>query len=154
VTDRGEFTASANLRAIWRKRERLKMKLIELRNTSPRARLWHKRNNVTPANSQGVFNADILPGHSIRIFGVMTNHVNGPQNFDKVFKLGDQAEYDSFNLIYTGKIVRIGPKTVTIKHYDHSDTVTQLDVHWFADKNWDFDADKIAKHNSEESQYL
>ena len=129
-------------------------KLIEIRNTTPRQSIWMKRNNVTPENGQGVYNADVLPGHSLRIFGTMTNHGRGPQEFDTVFRLGDVAEYGSYNMIYTGKIVRIGAKTVTIKHCEHSAEVTQLDIYSFIDKNWNFDAVKIAKHNSEESQCL
>jgi hypothetical protein len=127
---------------------------IEAKNLVPKLRKWHKTNGTLPTNSQGVYNADVLPGHSIRIYGTMTNHVKGPQEFDKVFKVGDRAEYNSWNLIYVGTITKIGEKTVTIKHYDHSAEVTMLDLFSFADKNWDFDAIRIQKHNSEESQYL
>ena len=131
-----------------------KNQLIEVRNVTPRATKWQKLNNVTPANSQGQYHADILPGHSIRIFGTMTNHIAGPQEFDKVFKIGDAAEYGSFNLIYVGKIVAIGAKTITIKHYENSAEVTKLQIFGFADKNWNFDLAKIQKHNAEESQCI
>jgi hypothetical protein len=129
-------------------------------------------NNVQPkpyrgrprANTQGTYHAEIQPGRSIRIFGVMTNHgrydpvlrqtVPDPQAFDRTFTMGDEVEYHSYNLIYTGRIVGIGPKTVTIKHYPHSDTVTRLDLYSFIDRNWDFDAARIDKHNAEEMQCL
>jgi hypothetical protein len=129
-------------------------KMIELRNAVPKATIWNKCHGTTPTNTQGTYNADILPGHSIRIFGTMTNHVRGPQEFDQVFKIGDAAVYGSFNLIYTGKITAIGPKTVTVKHYEHSSEVTMLQVYGFIDQNWDYNAEKIAKHNSTESQCI
>ncbi len=129
-------------------------KLIEVRNVIPRATIWNKRTNTVPSNTQGTYNADILPGHSIRIFGVMTNHVRGPQEFDKVFKIGDRAVYGSFNLIYVGTITAIGPKTVTVKHYEHSEEVTMLQVYGFIDQNWDYDSEKIRKHNDEESRCI
>jgi hypothetical protein len=46
--------------------------------------------------------AEIVPGTSIRIAGVYTNHVKGPQPFDRTFKLGDAAERKSFSLHYVG----------------------------------------------------
>ncbi len=129
-------------------------RLIEARNLTPRRTVWNDRSGQEPTNSQGTYNADIMPGHSIRIFGVMTNHVGGPREFDRVFKIGDEAVYGSYNLIYTGRIVKIGPKTVTIKHYEHTSDVTQLQTFCFVDKNWNFNAERIAHHNAEESQCL
>lgn len=94
--------------------------------------------------------ADIVPGVSIRIFGEYSNHVDGPRSFDKTFRIGDPAEYGSYNLKYNGRIVAIGAKTVAIKHYAHTADVSRLDLYTFAWRNWDFDADKSAAHNAEE----
>lgn len=130
------------------------MKKITLENIVPKARKYNRVQGIAPTNSQGVYNAEIIPGDSVRIYGTMTNHVKGPQAFDKTFKVGDKAEYASFNLIYVGTIVRIGPKTVTVKHYAHSATVTQLEIFGFVDKNWNFDEEKINRENAIESQCL
>lgn len=104
-------------------------------------------------NTQGTYNADTAAG-SIRIYGECTNRVNGPQTFDRVFKIGDQAEYDSFNLKYVGTIVAIGPRTVTVKHYPNSPEVTRLGLFEFVDRNWDFDSAKTEKYNAEEFRCL
>lgn len=90
------------------------------------------------------YNADILPKKSIRIYGEYKNSRDSSTHFDKVFKIGDRAEYDSYNLNYTGKIVGIGPKSVTIK--DHG-TKHRLTLHEFCWRNWDFDVERIARHN-------
>ena len=124
------------------------MKTIEVKNIVPRASKRMKERGELPTNWQGEFNADILPGHSIRIFGTMTNHVNGPQHFDRVFKIGDRAVYDSYNLKYVGTIKEIGSKTITIKHSVHS-AAAQLQHYVFASRNWNFDEAKIRKENSE-----
>jgi hypothetical protein len=129
------------------------MTMIQVRNAHPKPHTFQGQ-RYQPTNSQGSYNADVMPGHSIRIFGTMTNRVGGPVEFDKVFKIGDHAEYDSYNLKYVGTIVKIGPKTVTIKHYEHTATVTMLDLYNFINRNWDYDAVAIAAHNSEEMMHI
>lgn len=94
-----------------------------------------------------VFNAEINKT-SIRIFGVYTNHVNGPQQFDKVLKVDDEVVFDSFNLVYTGRIVKIGPKSITILD-SCSKRNKRLDLFVFIRRNWNLDLDKINKRNSE-----
>jgi hypothetical protein len=95
--------------------------------------------------------AEIIPGKSIRIYGVYTNHVKGPQTFDRTFKIGDACERDSFNLSYTGKIVSIG-KCVTVKD-DCLSKTSRLKVAEFAWRNWDFDGFKTADENAEWLMY-
>ncbi len=129
------------------------MTMTTLLNIQPKAHMWLGKMHQ-PTNTQGLYHALISPKSFIRIFGHMSNHVNGPQQFDKTFHVGDRAEYNSYNLKYVGKIVSIGPKTVTIKHYDHSAEVTRLDLYTFIDRNWDFDAVKIDKYNTEEMMCL
>jgi hypothetical protein len=72
-------------------------------------------------------------------------------------KVGDIAEYDSYNLSYTGTITKITEKCVTIVAYpDHPrmSRAHRLDLNAFCWRNWDFDAAATAKRNSEEMMYL
>jgi hypothetical protein len=100
------------------------------------------------------YHVEVWPGKAIRIYGSYSNHVNGPVDYDITFKIGDRAEYDSYNLKYVGDIVAIGPKTVTIKHYAHSDEKSRLDFGKFAWRNWDFDAQETSDYNANESMYI
>jgi len=110
--------------------------------------------NIQHRCGSDVYNVDILPGRYIRLFGTFTNLTKGPKEYDISFELGDTAEYDSYNLIYTGEIVSIGPKTVTIKHYKNSESKSRLSIIDFAWKNWDYSAERIAAHNQNESYYI
>ena len=67
------------------------------------------------------------------------------------FEIGDVAEYDSYNLHYTAPIVSIGKSTVTFKVYDGK---KRLKAENFAWRNWDFNAEEIARRNAETSQYI
>ena len=129
------------------------MKGIQYNDIQPKP--W-TRNGVTrqSKNTQGTYNAAILPGRYIHIFGVMTNHVDGPQHFDRTFKVGDAVEHGSYNLRYTGKITAIGKQTVTIERSDIGSNATRMHLYEFIDRNWDFDAVKIAKDNAIEMQCL
>lgn len=91
-----------------------------------------------------IYHADIAPQKSIRLYGTQINRTTGPLGFDKTFNIGDQAEYDSYNLDYTGEIVAIGAKTVTVE--DHGEK-HRLDLHAFAWRNWDFNAQRIFEDN-------
>ena len=97
--------------------------------------------------SSGEATCEIVPGVSIRIRGVYGNHVNGPQAFDRTFRIGDTVERDSYNLSYTGIITKIGPKTVTIQD-DCLSKTSRLDLSTFVWRNWDFDAAKTAARNA------
>lgn len=90
--------------------------------------------------------AEIAIGKSIRIFGTDHNHRLSPVAYDLTFKIGDRAVYGSFNLVYTGRITKIGSKTVTIAT-DHE--VKQLDLYTFITRNWNYNAERIAKRNAE-----
>lgn len=91
------------------------------------------------------FNAVIVPGKSIRIFGRYGNHINGPREFDRTFKIGDVVEYDSYNFSYTGKIVSIGAKLITVESYDSR---FRLDLNTFCWRNWDLDLDRIREERA------
>jgi len=71
----------------------------------------------------------------------------------KMFRLGDIAEYDSYNLKYTGQITSITGKNVIIKPRFGSST-KRLDFRSFAWRNWNFDLDRISRENFETSQYI
>ena len=114
----------------------------------------------TPKNTNGVYHAEINRD-SIRIFGVQTNVVpqlhnteehGGGCKFNKTFKIGDHAEYDSYNLKYVGKIILIGAKSVTIQAYGNENH--RLDLYHFIWRNWNFVLDEVEKYNSEERMYI
>lgn len=95
------------------------------------------------------YNAEIVPGVSIRIWGVYSG-----REFDRTFKLGDVAVYGSYNLIYTGVIESIGANSIGIREYPNDKSLTRLDLNTFTWRNWDFDAKRIADHNAETSLYI
>jgi hypothetical protein len=70
------------------------------------------------------------------------------------FQLGDTAVYGSYNLIYTGTIISIGAKSVTVRHYEGGDKVSQMDFNEFSRRNFDYDAEEVANHNFTEMQCL
>jgi hypothetical protein len=72
------------------------------------------------------------------------------------FKIGDSAEYDSYNLIYTGAITKITDKMVQVTAYigSRNERKHNLDLSTFCWRNEKFDAVKISKHNFEEMQYI
>lgn len=94
----------------------------------------------------GLHNVEVAPGKSVRLWGTETNHVNGPVEYDRVFEIGDTAEYGSYNLIYLGQITNIGAKTVTIE--DHG-TRRRLKLEEFSWRNRMLDLDKIAEQNQD-----
>lgn len=72
------------------------------------------------------------------------------------FDIGDEAEYDSYNLSYTGKIVKITEKTISIVKYPGTTMARKhmLSLHEFAWRNFEFNAEETARKNSEEMMYL
>ena len=102
------------------------------------------------------YKAVVIPNKSIRLHGLEGNRVNGPLTFDITFKIGDYAEYDSYNLKYTGKITAIGPKTVTIQERPGTCNAKnhKLSIYAFSWRNWNYDGKKIAAHNTEEMCHI
>ena len=72
-----------------------------------------------------------------------------PQPISRTFRVGDEAEYGSFNLVYTGTVTAITLKTVTIVEDDRAAKVHRLSLYDFAEANYDFDAAKARKRNAE-----
>ncbi len=69
------------------------------------------------------------------------------------FKIGDNAEYDSYNLSYYGKIVSITEKTVTIQDR-HFDRKYRLKLDTFAWRNYNFNLDKVMADNADTMMYI
>lgn len=104
------------------------------------------------------YGGTVLKGHKARIMlneyihihGQEWNHRNAPVDFSMTFYIGDRAEYDSYNLKYTGLITAIKEKYIEItepnrqRHAKH-----RLSIHEFSWRNWDFNAVKIANENAD-----
>jgi hypothetical protein len=81
---------------------------------------------------------------------------------ENTFRLGEMAEYDSYNLSYYGPIVAISEKTISIiSKYDQAKfargdkvRVHRLDLYSFAWRNISFDVIKQAASNAETSMYI
>ncbi len=67
------------------------------------------------------------------------------------FKLGDTAVYGGYNMTYTGTVVAIGAKTITVEEYSGTCNARRhrLSVARFSSWNQHFDLAAIAKSNSE-----
>ena len=109
---------------------------------------------ISPRWESDVYSAEIIPGKSIRLYGVFKNLCAGPRPYDITFQVGDRAEYASYNLPYVGTIVSIGAKTVTIEHGLHQKERSRLDLEHFASRNWNFDEAKIDAENLIEMQCI
>lgn len=83
--------------------------------------------------------AEIAPRRSVRLFGIADGRA-----FDRVFCIGDEAAYSGYNLTYTGQIVAIGVKTVTVR--DDRET-KRLSVYDFLFWNRRFDAERTRAAN-------
>ena len=96
---------------------------------------------------------DIIVGVALRIYGIYNN-----KKFNKMFEVGDICEEASYNLTYLGFIEGIGPKTVKIvgEHNINSPDVKRkrMKLKEFVWRNYDFDLEKIKKHNAEESMCI
>ena len=94
------------------------------------------------------YQVEIMPNKSISVFknGELCN----------TFALGDEAEYDSYNLSYTGEITKITAKQVTIVAYKGTgcEKTKRLDLYTFCWRNYDFDAAETAAKNFDTMQYI
>ena len=91
---------------------------------------------------RGSYNLFITPGEKVEIH---THRENGELVDVRVFRPGDVAEYDSYNLAYTAKITGITAKNVI---FDVHGKTKRLKMDSFAWRNHDFDAVKTAKENA------
>lgn len=112
------------------------------------------KKTVSPKYNNEVFDVQVTPKQSIRMTGTYQNRTT-PIDFDNTFKVGDKAEYDSWNLSYIGTIVSITANSVIIdQDMGDSSPKKRLPLGEFCNRNWDFDLDTKIKENAEESMYL
>lgn len=73
-----------------------------------------------------------------------------PRQTITTFSVGDQAEYGSYNLSYTGTITGITDKTVTIVESKgtRNEVTHRLKLAEFCWRNWNFDLEKTKKDNA------
>jgi hypothetical protein len=71
----------------------------------------------------------------------------------KEFRVGDCAEYDSYNLSYYGTITKISAKTITIKE-KYVTKSHRLKFGEFCWRNHNFDLQDTIMKNSDTMQYI
>lgn len=103
------------------------------------------------ANYGNQFHARVFHGKSIEIYGVYGNHCRGPQQFRKVFRVGDWAQHGRWQLRYLGLVTKVGKRRIVVSQHQ--------DDHWmplaeFIAQNWDFDLEKSREENRRELQSL
>lgn len=94
------------------------------------------------------YSVEIVKGKSISIF-------KGDE-LCNTFAIGDEAEYDSYNLSYTGEITQITDNRVTIVAYKGTgcEKTKRLDLYTFCWRNYKFDAAETAAKNFDTMQYI
>lgn len=112
---------------------------------------------TTHVFKQGEF-VGVIKGKEIRLAGTKDRYgPNGREEvkYDRVFKIGDWVEYDSYNLSYIGTITSIGAKTVTIAPQGESNSKKRrLKLYTFSWRNWDFDLEETRRKNSETMMHI
>jgi hypothetical protein len=69
------------------------------------------------------------------------------------FKIGDTAEYDSYDLRYLGEVVSITEKSVTIQP-KYANKKTRLKIENFAWRNEGFNLEEVNRENHETSMWI
>lgn len=112
--------------------------------------------NLAKYNKEfNLFNADVVPKTSIRIYGHKSNGFSAPVKiFDKTFRIGDVAKHGCYNLTYTGKIVAITPKTVVVERSDIGRCNRRFSIEDFIIQNYNFDLAEIDRRNSDTMQRI
>jgi hypothetical protein len=107
------------------------------------------RGHKYPDQDSGVV-AHIERNQSIHMVGRYNN-----QNVDITFKLGDTAEYGSYNLHYLGTIEKITDKGVTIlPRYERNGKTKRLSLNEFMWRNHNFNLAEIEARNAETSMCI
>jgi hypothetical protein len=123
--------------------------MIQVRNITAKA-LVRQGQTITPrVDATTIYNADIEPGKSIRLFGTKYGKA-----FDTTFNIGDVASYDSYNLIYLGLITKITANTVTICERDRDSRAHRLGLYEFCWRNYDFNLERISADNHITMQHI
>lgn len=128
-------------------------KTVTLRDLKDRD--WTKFGHTHAGEQLVGQHAEIKVGASIRLFGTYKSYpwnaaerrtVETAVEYDRTFSLGDTAEYDSYNMAYTGTIVAVGGKTIAIKD---GGKVRRLSIFEFARRNRDLDLEEIGRRNTD-----
>lgn len=118
---------------------------IEYRNLASKA---YKRFGIKyPARPRRGEHAFVQPRERIVLWGYKQSYRNGLVPYRHEFKIGDTAVYGGFNMTYTGTIVAIGEKTVTIQEPDGSTRRHKLSIENFSSWNDHIDLEEIARRN-------
>jgi len=120
--------------------------VIRIENISSKPR---KSNGVVhPPEVKTGQHVEVTPGVSIRLFGHNPNHISGGLDYDVTYRIGDEAEYDSFNLSYHGRITKISAKCVYIWN-DMYNKESRLDLYKFSWRNHNWNLAKAVKETLE-----
>lgn len=94
--------------------------------------------------------AMIEPRKSITLYGIERNRISGPVAYETTFKIGDPAEYNSYNISYVGEITSITEKTVTIVAYKGTTSARtyRLSLEKFEWRNRMFNAKETSERNA------
>ena len=91
--------------------------------------------------------AVVTAGESIRTVGIKHTHT-GRVVLAKEYRVGDMAEYGSYNLTYYGPIKSITAKTVTVSERYGNPRTKRLKVADFVQRNYDFDLAAAQERNA------
>ena len=96
---------------------------------------------------RGSYNLFITPREKVEIH---THRENGELVNVKVFRPGDVAEYDSYNLSYTARIIAITAKNVIfdVSYNPDEHKVKRLKMADFAWRNHNFDIEATRERNA------
>jgi hypothetical protein len=108
-----------------------------------------RKGAVYPATASEYI-VDLVKGKSVKIFKVPRE---GVLEEGASFRVGDEAEYDSYNLHYTGIIDSISEKTITIVK-TRGAVKHRLNLYEFCWRNFRFDAGRVRAENRETGQYI
>lgn len=145
----------ANTNNTSRKTARRRLVVLDIKS-----RDWTKFGRRHEGEVMKGHHAVIVPGESIALYGTETkvrharladgtfdyHHEQVP--YERRFRIGDDAEYNSYNLVFFGPIVAIGAQTITIRD-KHSTRNHKLDLATFSRRNRDFSVEAATKRNAE-----
>jgi hypothetical protein len=115
---------------------------------------WKRQGRTHQGDVRIGHHANVKPGESIELFGVSRERIGLPAPYRRTFKIGDMAEWDSYNLSYIGRILAIGEKTVTIDTDGLRRGAQRLDICEFSRRNYDFDLEETERRNAETARCL